>query len=65
MDLSEWIAESGLKREEIAKKLGVSRMTVFNLLEGRYRPSLNTALAVERLTKGKIKASSLARINTP
>lgn len=49
-----WIDASGLTRAEVADRLGVSREALFALLGGRRVPSLQTAVAIERLTGGAV-----------
>ena len=41
--------EKGMKQEELAKALGVSRQTISSLENGRYNPSIGLAFKVARL----------------
>ena len=40
--------ERGIRQEELAKMLGVSRQTVSSLENGRYHPSISLAFTVAR-----------------
>ena len=39
----------GIRQEELAKQLGVSRQTISSLENGRYNPSIGLAFKVARL----------------
>ena len=41
-------SERGLKQEELAKALGVSRQTISSLENGRYNPSIGLAYKVAK-----------------
>ena len=41
--------EKGMKQEELAKALGVSRQTISSLENGRYNPSIGLAFMAARL----------------
>ncbi len=41
--------EKGMRQEELAKALGVSRQTISSLENGRYNPSIGLAYKVAKL----------------
>ncbi len=41
--------ERGMRQEELAKALGVSRQTISSLENGRYNPSIGLAFKVAKL----------------
>ena len=41
--------ERGIRQEELAKQLGVSRQTVSSLENGRYNPSITLAYKIAKL----------------
>ncbi|MCD6462137.1 MAG: helix-turn-helix transcriptional regulator [Thermotogae bacterium] len=41
--------ERGLTQEELARKVGVSRQTIVNVEQGRYKPSILLALKIARV----------------
>lgn len=41
--------EKGMRQEELAKALGVSRQTISSLENGRYNPSITLAYRIARL----------------
>jgi len=41
--------EKGLTQEELARKVGVSRQTIVNVEQGRYKPSILLALKIARV----------------
>jgi len=58
MTLSEWIDREGLTKSAVAASLCMTRGALSNLCNGRFKPSLETAVAIERLTDGKIPPSA-------
>ena len=48
MNIEEIRKERGIRQEELAKMLGVSRQTVSSLENGRYNPSISLAFKVAR-----------------
>lgn len=54
MNLEDWIKEKGWSKVEFAKRLGVSRNTVYTWINGRI-PSKYTAKRIMELTNGKVK----------
>jgi transcriptional regulator with XRE-family HTH domain len=55
--LSRWIDASGMTRDDVAVKLGVSRTYLDKLCRGQHRPGLAMAFRIEKLTRGEIAAS--------
>jgi putative transcriptional regulator len=43
--------QAGLRQEDIAKKLGVTRQTVIAIENGKYNPTLELAIKIARLFK--------------
>ncbi len=46
-----------LTRDEIAKRCNVTKQTVSDWLSGRYKPTLDRMLEIERMTLGAIKVA--------
>lgn len=59
MSLSEYLAKNNIRQEDFASKIGVTQATVSRLSNGGV-PSLKLAVAIERATRGRVKASSWA-----
>jgi DNA-binding XRE family transcriptional regulator len=55
MKLADWIEQEGYRKQKIAEKLGISSTAIYSILSGTYLPGLETAVAIERLTKGKVR----------
>ena len=52
--------ERGIRQEEFAKALGVSRQTISSLENGRYNPSIQLAFKIARHSRrGLVGASTL------
>ncbi len=47
--------EKGLKQDELAKLLNVSRQTISSIENGKYNPSLELSFAISRYFKLKIE----------
>jgi transcriptional regulator with XRE-family HTH domain len=60
--LARWIKKAGLTRREVAERLGLDRRTVDNLCREARRPSLELAVEIEKLTKGKVPISYLVAL---
>lgn len=54
----DWCQTTKLTVGQIAEKLGRCESTVYNLRNGYFRPGLDLAHRIERLTRGKVKAES-------
>jgi DNA-binding XRE family transcriptional regulator len=52
-----WLAEHGLNRDDVARRLGVNRRHVDHLAREDRRPSLELAIKIEQLTRGEIPAA--------
>lgn len=52
-----------MKRVQAAKKLGITRQHLYDILKGNAYPSRKLALKIEELSKGKVKAKELLRVN--
>jgi len=42
------LAAGGMTQQELAERVGVSRQTILSIERGRYRPSIELALALAR-----------------
>lgn len=50
MNLREWDAQTKGGRAALAQKLGVTVMTISNLVNGKYKPSLEQIIAINEVT---------------
>jgi DNA-binding XRE family transcriptional regulator len=57
-NLSHYAKETGLSQRELARRLGVDPSIVSRLLNGQMRPGLELAVRIQRLTDGRVVASS-------
>lgn len=48
--LQKWMSDNSVRDDALAAKIGVSRVQVFRLRRGDHKPSVRTALALERET---------------
>lgn len=55
MKFADWIEEEGYRKQKVAEKLGISSTAIYSILSETYLPGLETAVAIERLTKGKVR----------
>lgn len=55
--LAAWLDREGMTRDHLADKLEVTRQYVDKLCRGASKPSLQVALAIEKLSGGTIKPS--------
>lgn len=51
-----WVDSSGLSRQEVADRLGISRRHLDKLCAGTRRPTLDLAFAIEDMTETKVPA---------
>ena len=49
--------DTGTTQADLAERLGCSKGFVSHLMRGRRDPSLVTAVTIERLTQGRVRAS--------
>lgn len=56
--LSRWLDSAGMTRYELADHLKIGRAHADKICRGERRPSLELAIAIEKLTRGAIPASS-------
>lgn len=59
MELDEWLFRNKCTRRKIAKELGIHAQTIFNTLQKKRTPTLFTALAIEKFTKGQVTLQEL------
>jgi len=52
-----------LKRVQAAKKLGITRQHLYDIIEGNAYPSRKLALKIEELSNGRVKAKELLRVS--
>jgi len=62
MDLKTWLQSSGLTVLQLAKELGVTRMTVYNWVNGKPISKMGATL-IEVYTAGVVKAEELLKNN--
>jgi DNA-binding transcriptional regulator YdaS (Cro superfamily) len=62
VELRVWMARNGVNGAQAARLFGVSRGRLASYRTGRYRPSLDSALAMERVTGGAVPAASWAKV---
>jgi hypothetical protein len=64
--LGRWLDKAGVKREDFARRLGVTRTHLDRLCRSdsrsRRRPGLDLALQIEALTSGSVPASPWASV---
>ena len=60
--LAAWIEQHQHDRADIADKLGIDRRHLDHIAREDRRPSLELALAIEKLTKGEVPVSYLVLI---
>jgi 3,4-dihydroxy 2-butanone 4-phosphate synthase/GTP cyclohydrolase II len=54
MRLPEWIEQSGMRRVEIARHLGISPGSLTDLCNNRFWPTRSLAQRIWRLTQGEV-----------
>lgn len=64
MRLSEYLKKNVLTQSAFAEKIGRSIASVSRLANGRQKPDLDTLLAIERETDGKVRACDFAEDGT-
>jgi transcriptional regulator with XRE-family HTH domain len=63
MTLDAWITETGTPDNEFARRLGVSRVTLFRLKTGRRIPDRETMEAIHRETGGRVTPNDFFNIS--
>jgi DNA-binding transcriptional regulator YdaS (Cro superfamily) len=58
MQLGEWLEQGRMSGGELAKRIGTTRQAVHSWIDGRTRPKVYYALAVETVTGGEVPVSS-------
>lgn len=56
--LATYLASARITQEEFAKKVGLKQAAISRLARGLSRPSLEAAVAIERITEGAVPAAS-------
>lgn len=60
MTLAQYLERHGLSDAEFARKTGMHRTEVWNYRTGRRMPRADKAAAIEKATKGQVRARDLA-----
>ncbi len=64
MKLLAYIEKEGLKKTYFAKKIGVTRPTLYRYTSGRGRPLLSIATLIVRVTNGEVTLKDLGHDKT-
>jgi len=56
-----YLTDQKIKHHEFAELIGTTQATVTRYVNGDRRPSVSTALKIEKVTKGKVKVSDWYR----
>jgi len=59
MTLNDWIVSAGISQAEFARQMGVSAMTVSDVLRGKYRFGPENARKASALTGGAVTLEEL------
>jgi transcriptional regulator with XRE-family HTH domain len=54
--LLQWLRRSRLQRQELARRLGISKQYMTNILSGRRRGGLETLVVIEEVTGVPVKS---------
>ena len=60
MQLAEWLEQTGTTITAFAAAVGVDTSTAHNWMTRRRTPRLETAIEIERVTKGKVRPADFA-----
>lgn len=60
MTLDRWLSENNVRMDDFARSIGVHLVTAYKLRNGKSRPSITVAAAIERTTNGQVTARDLA-----
>ncbi len=60
MTLEDYLAREGLSQTEFAQAIGLSEASVSRLVNGLQKPTLDTILTIERVTRNAVKAKDFA-----
>lgn len=63
MNLREWLDDEIMEIREFAKRIGVSRLTIYNWLYKSTKPLRITKLIVQKETDGKVTLDSWETLN--
>ena len=55
--------EKGIRQEDLAQALGVSRQTVISLEKGKYNPSLSLAFRLARYLRCRLRKSLMTAMS--
>jgi DNA-binding XRE family transcriptional regulator len=60
--LKDYLQETGAKQADVARQIGVSKGYMSLLAKELRAPSLKIAMAIERVTEGRVPASIWGRV---
>lgn len=59
MDLKKYLNKYCIKQSAFAKKVGLTYVTIYNIKNGKTRPSQESALKIEKATGGLVTVNEL------
>ncbi len=59
MKIKTYLKKTNQTKEEFSQRAGISRVTLWRIITGKFRPALPTAQAIVRATKGKVGFTDL------
>lgn len=62
MTITEYMKSEGLTQRETARRLGMDEGQFSRYVNGRQRPGIPTAVAIEKATGGKVDVSSWMKV---
>lgn len=57
-ELRSWMSEFAWNQADLARELGITEQSVSGWFRGLSRPGLPAAIAIERITHGRVKADA-------
>jgi len=61
MDLKTYFETRSVNKSEFARRSGVPLRTLYNLLSGKFKVSLETAVKIEKATLGEVRCAEMLR----
>lgn len=62
MTLADYMAKHGLSDEQVARRCGCDRSTINRIRNGVMPPRLDIALAIQKMSKGRVPPSSFGKV---
>lgn len=59
MHLQQYLFKKKINQEDFARSLGVTRKTLYLILNGKMDPRLSTVRKIEKLTDGEVTANDI------